>query len=313
MSKPVILVTGATGRQGGSTARILLAAGHNVRAFVRDASSPAALELKNQGATLVEGDFFNLPSITAALDGITAVFLNTFPSYTNENAEVRTAETFVSAALQAGVTNLVVSTVFMANTHEDWSVVSDKYFWLAKYFRSKSGVEKVVRNAGFQSYTILRPCWLMHQYEEVRMAKMHFPAWDERTITVSYPPEWRQPHLDAFDVGKFAAAALASSPFSDVYKGKEIDLVSQYLTWDEVAKALGDAVGAEVKVVYRTLEETEALLKSGTAPVLEVQLWNQETKRADVQGLNQYGFELATFAQYLEREKAAIKKSLGVE
>lgn len=315
MSKPTILVTGATGHQGGEAARSLLAAGHNVRAFVRDASSPVAQALKLQGATLFEGDFFNLDSISAALNGITGVFLNTYPSFTDPEGEVRTAKTFVDAALQAGtVTNFVVSTVYHANIYDDWSVVAEKYPFLSMYFASKSGVEKVVRNAGFKSYTILRPCWLMHNYEGIG-PQFHFPSWNERRITISYKPDWKQPHLDGLDVGKFAAAALAESPFSATYKNKEIDLVSQYLTWDEVARRLSEVTGVEVKTEFRTPQETEELLKAGSLPALEAQIFSQSLEQTvDVQEeLAQYGIELGTFAQYTEREKEALKKSLGVE
>jgi uncharacterized protein YbjT (DUF2867 family) len=51
MSKPVILVTGATGRQGLKAARSLLAAEHVIHAFARNSSSAAALALKLQGVT----------------------------------------------------------------------------------------------------------------------------------------------------------------------------------------------------------------------------------------------------------------------
>lgn len=52
----IILVTGATGRQGGAAARHLQAAGWQVRAFTRDQNSPAAQALHRAGAEIVEGD-----------------------------------------------------------------------------------------------------------------------------------------------------------------------------------------------------------------------------------------------------------------
>ena len=50
-----ILVLGATGRQGGATARHLLARGHHVHALVRDPADPAAAALAGLGAELVGG------------------------------------------------------------------------------------------------------------------------------------------------------------------------------------------------------------------------------------------------------------------
>jgi NAD(P)-dependent dehydrogenase (short-subunit alcohol dehydrogenase family) len=51
-----ILVTGATGNQGGATARHLLADGWHVRALVRDDTPPAAAVLATAGAELVLGE-----------------------------------------------------------------------------------------------------------------------------------------------------------------------------------------------------------------------------------------------------------------
>ena len=54
--KGPVLVIGATGQQGGATARHLLERGRTVRALVRDPASPAAMALGRAGADLVMGD-----------------------------------------------------------------------------------------------------------------------------------------------------------------------------------------------------------------------------------------------------------------
>ena len=56
MNEKIIAVTGATGQQGGKTAKRLLAQGWKVRALTRDAGKPAALELAAAGAEIVPGD-----------------------------------------------------------------------------------------------------------------------------------------------------------------------------------------------------------------------------------------------------------------
>ena len=74
------LVTGATGQQGGATARALLSAGATVHALVRNPSSPAAQALQEDGAVLFKGDFDDVPAIRAATAGVSGVSARPSPS-----------------------------------------------------------------------------------------------------------------------------------------------------------------------------------------------------------------------------------------
>jgi uncharacterized protein YbjT (DUF2867 family) len=70
-----ILVTGATGAQGGSVARHLLAAGRfSVRGLTRKPNSEAALALKRAGAEIVQGDMDDIESLRKAVQGCYGVF-----------------------------------------------------------------------------------------------------------------------------------------------------------------------------------------------------------------------------------------------
>ena len=67
MSK-TIAVTGATGAQGGSVARVLLEAGWKVRAITRNSQSEAAKKLASQGAQVVEASFDDESSLQKAFE-----------------------------------------------------------------------------------------------------------------------------------------------------------------------------------------------------------------------------------------------------
>jgi uncharacterized protein YbjT (DUF2867 family) len=62
-----ILVTGATGRQGGAVTRHLVAAGWRVRALSRDPNRPQGQALAKLGAEVVPGDLDDFASLTRAL------------------------------------------------------------------------------------------------------------------------------------------------------------------------------------------------------------------------------------------------------
>jgi uncharacterized protein YbjT (DUF2867 family) len=73
--KKIILVTGATGSQGGSVARFLLAEGKfKVRCLTRNPASYKAVELQNAGAEIVKGDFDDITSLSLAMSGVYGVF-----------------------------------------------------------------------------------------------------------------------------------------------------------------------------------------------------------------------------------------------
>src|SRR5689334_15924545 len=75
VDKRMILVTGATGAQGGGVARQLLKdAKFRVRCLTRDPKSPKAAALGRAGAELVKGDLADTRSLTAALTGCYGCF-----------------------------------------------------------------------------------------------------------------------------------------------------------------------------------------------------------------------------------------------
>ena len=73
-NKLTVLVTGATGKQGGAVARLLLKKGHHVRAFTRKPDSLAAQELKRLGAELATGNFEDRASVERAAKSTDAIF-----------------------------------------------------------------------------------------------------------------------------------------------------------------------------------------------------------------------------------------------
>ncbi|KAJ4983430.1 hscarg dehydrogenase [Stagonosporopsis vannaccii] len=71
----LIVVTGATGAQGGGVANVMLETpGWNVRAVTRDTNSAKAKDLATRGAEVVQADFNDVESLVAAFKGAHAIY-----------------------------------------------------------------------------------------------------------------------------------------------------------------------------------------------------------------------------------------------
>src|SRR4051794_4366125 len=109
--KQTVLVTGATGAQGGSVARALLSNNQfNVRCLTRNTSSANAIALAQSGAELVQGDLENVDTLKAAMEGCYAVFgvTNFWEHYENEYLH---GKNLVDAVAQSNIKHFVFSTL----------------------------------------------------------------------------------------------------------------------------------------------------------------------------------------------------------
>jgi uncharacterized protein YbjT (DUF2867 family) len=69
-----VLVTGATGRQGGAVIRHMLPKGWKLRALTRNPSSHASHELARQGVEVLQGDLEDPPSLERASRGVYGIY-----------------------------------------------------------------------------------------------------------------------------------------------------------------------------------------------------------------------------------------------
>jgi uncharacterized protein YbjT (DUF2867 family) len=116
-----VLVTGATGKQGGAVVRALLQAGCPVRAMTRDPSSAAAQALSAQGVDVVKGDFNDTASLDAALAGVGGVFSMQMGSHPGDpDTEVVTGKALIEAAGRAGVDTVVHTSVARAGDQKNF-------------------------------------------------------------------------------------------------------------------------------------------------------------------------------------------------
>ncbi|KAF4949580.1 hypothetical protein FSARC_13445 [Fusarium sarcochroum] len=302
MSQTIAFVTGATGHQGGATARELLNAGVKVHALVRNPSSKSAIELQRLGAQLFVGDFDDLSSLETAIRGATAVFLNVSPVFSDTQQEVVHAKNIIDTAVISGtVTSVVYSSVTMTGKHEGFPNWGPEHP-MAWYWLNKDKIESMVRGSGIKYWTILRPAFLMNNYH-LPMASFMFPDLvQKRIFLTAYKPDSVMTVIDPTDVGKFAAAAI-TEPLS--FNTHEIDLGVESLTPAQIVQELRRVSGEDIGLQFYSEQEAKDLALRN--PVINAQFWTNEVGyQVDFKELEKYPIRLTKFSNYLKRHRSEV-------
>ncbi|QIY76307.1 NmrA/HSCARG family protein [Streptomyces sp. RLB1-33] len=221
-----VLVTGATGNQGGATARHLLAGGWRVRALVRDGRTPAAAALAAAGAELVRADLDDRASLDSAVHGAYGVY-----SVQSANGnEIAQGRNVADAAAAAGVQHLVYSSV--------GGVESQNRFYVEHGWGpvDKWQIEEHVRGLGVPA-TILRPAGFMEDFTSparfFRNGSLNVPWHDDLVMQL----------IAIDDIGAFAALAFAEPA---ACLGEAMEITGDRLTAPQIADALSAAAGRPV-------------------------------------------------------------------
>ncbi|KAJ5368710.1 uncharacterized protein N7496_008470 [Penicillium cataractarum] len=302
MSTPVVFVCGATGNQGGVLIQHISQHG-KVHAITRDPTSPAAQSLQSQGVSITEGSFDNQDSLKKSMSGCTTLFLNLSPSFTHPTAEIEQAKRVISIAKQVGIQHIIYTSALGTNNPEalkHWDPKSP----VGAVLLGKKAIEAEVRNAGFKTWTILRPGNFMVNYL-YPLVQMYNGLVETGTFTTAYSKDTLLPMVDPNDIGKFAAAAVLD-PIQ--FNEKEIEIASQLMGIEEVLKDVSQATGKEFKVVYLSDDEIKEQIQQN--PLIYVQLAMRDLSQfVDMEKLKEWKIERGTFPQFLEREKDRVVKT----
>jgi len=143
MRKPLILVTGATGKTGAATIKQLLAQGYQVRALARRADERSA-RLKQAGAEVVVGSLEDATDLRTAMAGVQRAYY--CPPL--EPGTLRRAALFAAVALESKLEAVVVMSQWLADASHPAIHAREK--WLSeKVFQWNPGLDVVTINPGF--------------------------------------------------------------------------------------------------------------------------------------------------------------------
>jgi uncharacterized protein YbjT (DUF2867 family) len=197
-----VLVTGASGRLGTKTVRVLEEAGHDPRPFARRA-----------GSDLVSGE-----GLAEALDGVTRVLHAASDSHTRDGADDLDATRNLLAAAAAGVEHVLYVSI----------VGVDRIPY--RYYRNKLACEQLVAASGIP-FTILRATQFHELGEGVLREK------ERRWLSLIYPFDFKVQLVAAQEVAMRAVQLLAGPPQQAVveFGGPEVLTVREAVdTWRDL-------------------------------------------------------------------------------
>lgn len=303
-----VLVTGATGRQGGATARALLAAGVPVRALVRDPTTDRARAVAALGAELVPGDLHDRGSVSRAAEGARAVFSVQMPALTatgfDFDGEVEQGVNLVEGARAAGVPQFVHTSVTGAGQHTEapgWA--EGRWRSMEATLGAKSAIQDRVRTAGFPRWTLLKPGFFMENF--LPSMAFLFPRGVEGGLVSVLKPRTRLSLVAVDDIGRAAAAAIAAP---ERFDRVELELASDYLSMAEIAEVLSSALGVELSAP--DLTEEQALAAGMPAMGASHEWLNVVGQPGRPRYATELGIPLTSFATWArERLRAEISGS----
>jgi uncharacterized protein YbjT (DUF2867 family) len=259
-----VLVTGATGKQGGAVTRALLEKGHRVRALIRDPESFKAKELEKLGAELFKGDFGDALSLQEATKGVDAFFAVTTPFEKGTNFEVKSGYLMEFAANTIGVDHFVYSSI--ASSDKDTRI---------PFFESKKKIEDHIRSSKLP-YTIVKPVFFMENF----LAPSIRNGLREGKILMPMLPNKKLQMINLEDLASFIVFIFERRT---KFMKKIIEIASDELSAKECTEELSLALGANIE--YQMLSY-DYISDRGDGFVKMYKWLNDEGFNVDIQKLH---------------------------
>ncbi|THZ87449.1 NAD(P)-binding protein [Aureobasidium pullulans] len=252
MSK-LITVFGATGNQGGSVIKHILAdhqlsSEFKVRGITRDVNKPAAKALAEQGVELVTADLNNKSSVAKAIKGSHTVFLVTnYWETANPDTERTQGINVASAAKDEQISHLIFSSLINVTETTNGKLPH------VPHFDSKADVEKYIRGTGVPC-TFILPGYFMSNFSQM------FNRGEDGVYNFALPisENAKFPLFDvAEDTGKFTNAILKNA---DKLNGKQVLAATAYYTPKQIVADFEQASGEKMRYIQISGEQFKSYL-----------------------------------------------------
>lgn len=225
--KRKVLVSGATGQQGGSVMKALLQAGHVVTGITRNTDAQKAKSLEAAGATMISVDFTNHDLLVDAMRQVDTVFSMTTPFEAGIEAEIEQGKTMAHAAELAGVDHFIYSSVADADRHTH-----------IPHFDSKFEVEKYLAGLKLNT-TIVAPTYFMDN-----LLFFNMDGLKQGMLGMAMPGDVKLQQISVEDIGKMVARVVNER---ELWFGKRINIAGDELSGDEAAAILSKVIGKNIR------------------------------------------------------------------
>lgn len=310
-SSKAIIITGATGKQGGAVLKQFAthpsSSQFALLAVTRNKNSKSAQQIAEQypGVLLVQGDLNNVPALfqsaqSALVDagrskqirGVFSVQVSMGSGVTYES-EIQQGKALIDESLKQGVTQFVYSSVDRGGNDASFDTETPIPHFTTKYHIEQHLLQQAGSRGEKMGWTILRPVAFMDNLEPGVPTKVFLAAL--RDTLQGKPMQW----ISVDDIGLFAAKA-----FNDPGKwnARAEGLAGDELTFDELSDCFQRATGSPAPVTFGFLG---GVLKWAVTEVnLMITWFKTDGYKVDIGRLRQEEPQLCGFERWLKERSA---------
>ncbi|KAI1395836.1 NAD(P)-binding protein [Hypoxylon fuscum] len=306
MSK-VIIVTGATGKQGGAVINALLSQDISkltILAVTRDVSSASATRLAQQSTSikLLQGNLDDVPALfqearkihPQPIWGVYSVQISVGTGVTLES-EVAQGKSLIDESVKAGVKHFVYSSVERGGDDASWDNPTP-----IPHFQSKYHIERHLRDVtgpgkpgAALGWTIIRPVAFMDNLgpgfpTKVFLAALHNHIGNK-------PMQW----VATSDIGVFVAKAFTDP---ERWNRRAVGLAGDELSWGQFDKSFAKTTGSPAPTSYWFFGS--ALTYMVTEVSLMIRWFASDGYKADIKARRKDHPELLTMERWLVEESS---------
>ncbi|KAL2201933.1 NmrA-domain-containing protein [Sarocladium strictum] len=239
----ILTVFGASGNQGGSVIRSVLAdpelsKSFKIRAVTRDTTKPGIKALQEQGVEIVSADLGSKSSVADAVKGSHTVFLVTLPDFVTgspKGTEYEHGKSVADAAKEAGVQHLLFSSLINVTEASKGKLPH------VAHFDRKAEVEQYIRSQEIPA-TFIQPGYYMTNFTNLQLLRKG----DDGSYSLAGPTGATTAQLPLFfpddDMGKYTVAAIKKR---DSVLGKQIHAAADYYTLNRIMEEFSEVTGKQ--------------------------------------------------------------------